>query len=124
LSFSEHSNRAIRLEGLVSRILAQRPEVVRIALTAVAGGAAGPVARWVEGRANATPVGVRYRSTRQVIGVLETTPNRQSVILLDLMNGSPLYLRDEEDPVYLRLQINVMPQLPAQWRNSLNRFNC
>lgn len=124
LSFSEHSNRAIRLENLVSRILTQRPDVVRIALTAVAGGAAGPVARWIEGRANATPVGVRYRSTRQVIGVLETTPNRQNVILLDLMNGRPLYLRDEEDPVYLRLQIEVMPQLPAQWRNSLNRFNC
>jgi len=77
LSFSDHSNRSIRLEGLVSRILAQRPEVVRIALTAVAGGAAGPVARWIEGRPNAEPVGVRYRSTRQVIGVLETTPNRR-----------------------------------------------
>jgi DNA helicase HerA-like ATPase len=63
LSFSDHTNRSIRLEGLVSRILSQRPEIVRIALTAVAGGAAGPVARWVEGRANANPVGVRYRST-------------------------------------------------------------
>lgn len=124
LSFSDHSNRSIRLEGLVSRILSQRPDVVRIALTAVAGGAAGPVARWVEGRPNANPVGVRYRSTRQVIGVLETAPNAQGVILLDLMNGLPLYLRGEEDPVYLRLQIEVMPQLPAQWRNSLNRFNC
>jgi hypothetical protein len=124
LSFSDHSNRSIRLEGLVSRILSQRPDVVRIALTAVAGGAAGPVARWVEGRPNANPVGVRYRSTRQVIGVLETAPNAQGRILLDLMNGLPLYLRGEEDPVYLRLQIDVMPQLPAQWRNSLNRFNC
>lgn len=124
LSFSDHNNRSIRLEGLVSRILSQRPDVVRIALTAVAGGAAGPVARWVEGRPDANPVGVRYRSTRQVIGVLETAPNAQGVILLDLMNGLPLYLRGEEDPVYLRLQIEVMPQLPAQWRNSLNRFNC
>ncbi|MEA1832546.1 DEAD/DEAH box helicase [Methylobacterium durans] len=124
LSFSDHSNRAIRLEGLVSRILAQRPDVVRIALTAVAGGAAGPVARWVEGRADADPIGLRYRSTRQVIGVLETAPNAQGRILLDLMNGLPLYLRGEEDPVYLRLQIEVMPQLPAPWRNSLNRFNC
>jgi hypothetical protein len=56
--------------------------------------------------------------------VLETAPNAQGLILLDLMNGLPLYLRGEEDPVYLRLQIEVMPQLPAQWRNSLNRFNC
>ncbi len=124
LSFSDHNNRSIRLEGLVSRILSQRPNVVRIALTAVAGGAAGPVARWVEGRPTAQPVGIRYRSTRQVIGVLETSPNAQGIILLDLMNGLPLYLRGDEDPVYLRLQIQVMPQLPAQWRNSLNRFNC
>ncbi|MGO8684252.1 MAG: DEAD/DEAH box helicase, partial [Thermoleophilia bacterium] len=124
ISFSEHNNRSIRLEGLVSRILSQRSDVVRIALTAVAGGAAAPVARWIEGRPNASPVGVRYRSTRQVIGVLETAPNTQGRILLDLMNGLPLYLRDEEAPVYLRLQIEVMPDLPAQWRNSLNRFNC
>jgi hypothetical protein len=123
LSFSEHSNRSIRLEGLVSRILVQRPQIVRIALTAVAGGAAGQVARWVEGRPNAEPVGVRYRSTRQVIGVLETTPNRRGRILLDLMNGLPLYLRGEDDPVYLRLQIAPMPELPAAWRNSLNHFN-
>lgn len=124
LSFSDHSNRSIRLESLVSRILSQQPDVARIALTAVAGGAAGPVARWVEGRPDADPVGVRYRSTRQVIGVLETAPNAQGRVLLDLMNGLPLYIRGEEDPVYLRLQIAVMPQLPAQWRNSLNRFNC
>lgn len=124
LSFSDHSNRSIRLEALVSRILLQRPDVARIALTAVAGGAAGPVARWVEGRPDADPVGGRYRSTRQVIGVLETAPNAQGRVLLDLMNGLPLYIRGEEDPVYLRLQIAVMPQLPAQWRNSLNRFNC
>jgi hypothetical protein len=123
-SFSDHSNRSLRLEGLVSRILSRRPDVVRIALTAVAGGAAAPVARWVEGRPEATPVGGRYRSTRQIIGVLETTPNAQGRILLDLMNGLPLYLRGEEDPVYLRLQIGAMPQLPASWRNSLNRFNC
>jgi replicative superfamily II helicase len=77
VSFSEHSNRAIRLEQLVSRVLVQRPDVVRIALTAVAGGAAGPVAKWIEGRADATAVGVRYRSTRQVIGVLETAPGAQ-----------------------------------------------
>ena len=60
-----------------------------------------------------------------MIGILETTPNQQSVILLDLMNGRPLYLRDEEDPVYLRLQIEVMPQLPAQWRKQPQTvFNC
>lgn len=123
VSFADHSNRSIRLESLVSRILAYRPDVIRIALTAVAGGAAGPVARWVEGRADAQPVGVRYRSTRQLIGILETTPRSQGRIQLDLMNGLPLYLRGEEEPVYLPLRIEALPALPATWRNSLNRFN-
>ncbi|MGE4592482.1 MULTISPECIES: DEAD/DEAH box helicase [Alcaligenes] len=124
VSFSDHANRSIRLESLISRILSYRPDVVRIALTAVAGGASGPVARWIEGRPDAQAVGTRYRSTRQLIGVLETVPNGQGRILLDLMNGLPLYLRGEEDPVYLPLRIGAMPDLPATWRNSLNRFNC
>lgn len=124
VSFSEHSNRAIRLEQLVSRMLVQRPNVVRIALTAVAGGAAGPVAKWIEGRADATAVGVRYRSTRQVIGVLETAPGAQGRILLDIMNGRPLYVRGQEQPVYLPLRMPPMPDIPARMRNSLNRFNC
>ncbi len=124
VSFSDHANRSIRLESLISRVLVYRPDVVRIALTAVAGGASGPVARWTEGRADAQAVGTRYRSTRQLIGVLETVPNGQGRILLDLMNGLPLYLRGEEEPVYLPLRIGTMPSLPATWRNSLNRFNC
>jgi hypothetical protein len=124
VSFSEHSNRAIRLENLISRILAQRPEVIRIALTAVAGGSSEPVARWIEGRADAEAIKVRYRSTRQVIGVLETAPGSSGRILIDQMNGKPLYLRGQEDPVYLPLRFDSMPILPTQWRNSLNRFNC
>src|SRR3546814_822867 len=120
---SEHSNRAIRLEQLVSRVLVQRPAVVRIALTAVAGGAAGPVAKWIEGRADATAVGVRYRSTRQVIGVLETAPGAQGRILLDIMNGRTLYVRGQEQPVYLPLRMPAMPNIPARMRSSLNRFN-
>ncbi|MGQ3074170.1 MAG: DEAD/DEAH box helicase [Ferrovibrionaceae bacterium] len=123
ISFSEHSNRAIRLEQLVSRVLIQRPDVVRIALTAVAGGAAGPVAKWIEGRADATAVGVRYRSTRQVIGVLETAPGAQGRILLDVMNGRTLYIRGQEQPVFLPLRMPAMPNLPARIHNSLNRFN-
>ncbi len=124
ISFSDHSNRSIRLENFVSRVIAQRPDVVRIALTAVAGGAALPVARWVEGRADADAVGVRYRSTRQVIGILETAPNATGRILLDIMNGRTLYVRGQEQPVYLPLRMQPMPLLPAAMRNSLNRFNC
>ena len=123
ISFSDHSNRSIRLESFVSRILAQRPDVVRIALTAVAGGASLPVARWIEGRADAEAVGVRYRSTRQVIGILETAPDRPCRILLDIMNGRPLFIRGQEEPVFLQLRVRPMPLLPARMRNSLNRFN-
>src|SRR3546814_12449712 len=87
-------------------------------------GAAGPVAKWIEGRADATAVGVRYRSTRQVIGVLETAPGAQGRILLDIMNGRTLYVRGQEQPVYLPLRMPAMPNIPARMRSSLNRFNC
>jgi Lhr-like helicase len=80
--FAEHSNRSIRLESFLSRLLAQSPDIVRIALTAVAGGAAFPVARWIEGRDGAEPVGTHYRSTRQIIGVLETDPDSAGRMLL------------------------------------------
>src|SRR3546814_20093395 len=39
------------------------------------------------------------------------------------MNGKPLYLKGQENPVYLPLRYEAMPQPPSQWRNSLNRFN-
>lgn len=122
-AFAEHSSRALRLESFVSRLLTLAPDIVRIALTAVAGGAAGPVARWIEGNDDATAIGTRYRSTRQVIGVLETAPNRRCTMLLDLMNGRPLYVQGRDDPVYLNLQIPPMPQLPPTMRGSLYRFN-
>jgi hypothetical protein len=123
LAFAEHSSRALRLESFVSRVLTLAPDIVRIALTAVAGGAAGPVARWIEGNDNASAIGTRYRSTRQVIGVLETAPNRRCTMLLDLMNGRPLYVQGRDEPVYLNLQIPPMPQLPPSMRGSLYRFN-
>jgi hypothetical protein len=122
-SFAEHSNRAIRLEGFVSRLLARKPDVVRIALTAVAGGAARPVARWMAGGNDAEAVGTNYRSTRQVIGVFETRPQQSGVILLDIMNGRPLYVRGRDEPVYIKLRTPAMPQLPATMRNSIYRFN-
>lgn len=124
ISFSEHSNRSVRLENLVARIRTHRPDVVRIALTAVAGGASGPVARWIEGRSDAEAVGVRYRSTRQVLGVLETAQSTRGRIELEIMNGKPLFVRGQEEPVFLTLKMPAMPLLPPKMRNSLNRFNC
>lgn len=120
---ADHGSRAMRLESLVSRLLALKPDVIRIALTAVAGGAAAPVARWMEGRPDAAAVGVNYRSTRQLIGSLEASPGQPPRIQLDLMNGVPLYVRGRDAAVYLPLRIPPMPQLPATVRNSLDRFN-
>jgi hypothetical protein len=121
--FAEHSNRAIRLESLVSRLLAQSPEIVRIALTAVAGGAAPSVARWIEGREDAQAVGTHYRSTRQIVGVLETASGGAGRMLLELINGRPLFVRGRDAPVYLPLRTPPMPQLPSKMRNSLYNFN-
>jgi hypothetical protein len=121
--FAEHSSRPIRLESFVSRLLVQSPDIVRIALTAVAGGAALPVARWIEGRQEATSIGTRYRSTRQLIGVLETAPDGAGRMLLELMNGRPLFVRGRDEPVYIRLRTPPMPPLSAAMRNSIYRFN-
>ena len=122
--FAEHGSRSLRLESLVSRIINMSPDIVRIALTAVAGGAALPVSKWIEGNNEARPVGTHYRSTRQVIGTLETLPGSSGRFLLELMNDRPLSVRDQgNNPVYIYLTIPAMPQLPAVMRNSVNRFN-
>lgn len=123
VALAEHSSRAIRLEAFVSRLLGQSPDIVRIALTAVAGGAALPVARWMEGRAEAQAVGLHYRSTRQVIGMLQSDPERSGRLLLEVMNDQPLYVRGRDEPVYMNLQIPAMPQLPSKMRDSVFRFN-
>ena len=77
----------------------------------------------MENRANATAVGVNYRSTRQLVGTLEASPGHPGRIQLDLMNEAPLYVRGREAPVYLPLRIPAMPQLPATVRSSLDRYN-
>lgn len=119
---ASHENRAIRLESFISRLLARRPDVTRIALTAVAGGAAHPVARWIESSDDAVPVGTSYRSTRQAIGVLETCANEGS-IRIDLLNGRRLQVRGRARPFYIPLRFDAMPQPPAPVRNSLEHAN-
>ncbi|HBC3976577.1 TPA: DEAD/DEAH box helicase [Vibrio parahaemolyticus] len=121
--FSQHEERSLRLESFVTRVLTQSPNIARIALTAVAGGAATPVARWVEHNKDALPVGLNYRSTRQVIGVFETRPRATPKIKIDLMNDTPLSVIGRDTSPYLSLKIDPMPQLPASMRNSLNRYN-
>jgi hypothetical protein len=119
-NLAEHTNRAIRLESFISRLLVRKPEIVRVALTAVAEGAARPVARWIESDASAEPVGSNYRSTRQALGVLEVSGGSPR-IELDRLNDRPLRVRGQGE-VYIPLRIDPMPQPPAAVRNSLNHF--
>lgn len=121
--FAQHKSRSLRLEAFVSKLLARAPDIARIALTAVAGGAAAPVAKWIEGRSDALPIGTKYRSTRQLIGSLEATPGKSGTISLRLMNGAPLAVRARGDEVYIPLKIPPMPKLPADMRNSLAFYN-
>ncbi|RWO75262.1 MAG: DEAD/DEAH box helicase [Mesorhizobium sp.] len=117
---AEHSSRALRLENLISKLLARKPDMVRIALTAVAGGAAYPVARWIQSDANAEPVGSYYRSTRQAVGVFEVRPNRGPRIILDMLNDRLLAVRGRDEGLFIALAIPPMPTAPGNVRNSLN----
>jgi len=123
IRYAEHNCRSIRLEGFVARLLAQSPSIARIALTAVAEGACKPIASWIERQENVEAVGIQYRSTRQIIGMLETKPGISGRMFLDVVNGQSLRVRARGEPVYIPLQIPAMPQLPAEMRNSINRFN-
>jgi hypothetical protein len=117
-----HGDRSMRLESLVSRIFVLKPDIARIALTAVAGGAAAPVSRWIEDDESAVPVGLGYRSSRQLVGVLECRPNQSPYITLELNNGQPLYVRGRETPVFLALSLPPMPDPPAEVKNSLHHY--
>jgi hypothetical protein len=119
-ALANHMNRAIRLESFISRLLLRKPDIVRIALTAVAGGAAHPVARWIESNADAEPIGSNYRSTRQAIGVLEVSKGSPR-IELHRVNDHPLGVRGRGD-VYIPLRIDPMPEPLSGIRNSLNHF--
>lgn len=117
---AEHKSRAARLEAFISRLLARKSNIVRIALTAVAGGAAGPVAKWMERNPEATAVGSHYRSTRQTIGTFEVRPGASPEIHFDMLNDHDLAVDGRDQNVYMRLRLPPMPQAPANVRRSLN----
>jgi len=121
-ALTDHTSRSMRLESLVSRLLTVKPQISRIALTAVAGGAARPVAQWIEGHPDAVPVGGDYRSSRQLIGKLCVDPRHSPQALLDVMNGQVLYVQGRNEPVYLPLRIPAMPQPSPIIRNSLPHY--
>ena len=121
--FANHSSRSLRLEAFVSRLLTRAPNAVRIALTAVAGGAAQPVARWIKGKDDAEPVGSSFRSTRQIIGSFETIPGGTGRMLLEILNGESLFVDGGDEPVYINLSTPPFPNLPSAMRSSIYRFN-
>lgn len=123
VDFAEHSSRTLRLESFVSRLLARAPDIARVALTAVAGGAAIPVARWVEGGELAEPVGANYRSTRQLVGTLVAAPGKPGKMIINLLNGAELKVRGRKSSVDIPLDVDPMPELPPAMRNSLTRYN-
>lgn len=119
---ADHESRSMRLEAMVSRLLTLKPGLSRIALTAVAGGAAGPVSRWIEGHPDAEPIGENYRSSRQLIGALLCDPRRPPQATLEVVNGHTLYVRGREQAIYLDLRIPQMPLPKAAIRNSLPHY--
>lgn len=119
-ALADHINRAIRIESFISRLLLRKPDIVRVALTAVAGGAALPVARWIESNPDAEPVGSNYRSTRQAVGVLEISKGPPR-IELHRVNDHSLGVRGRGD-VYIPLRIEPMPEPLSGIRNSLNHY--
>ena len=86
------SSRPYRLELLGTRLnLARQIYGFRmIALSAVAAAAAPSLARWVSGDEDAVPTESRHRSTRQMLGRLEVSPQGAFTIRYDLMNGLSL----------------------------------
>lgn len=83
-------SRALRLETLISRLRARLPEATRfVAMSAVAGDTERPLAQWVAGAQDASPVRSGYRTTRQVVGRLRCR-NRWTRIVYDVLDGSQL----------------------------------
>ncbi len=108
------TSRALRLEQLGARLLTARDDYGfrMLALSAVAARAAPALARWIEGVPGAEPTTSSYRSTRQMLGRLEVSPNGQFEIRYDLMDGHSLRFDDErpDDTPYVR---NPFPRLPG-----------
>lgn len=91
-ALQEGASRPYRLELLGTRLnLARgRYSFRTIALSAVAAAAAPSLARWISGSDHAQPTESRHRSTRQMLGRVEVSPQGSFTIRYDLMNGQSL----------------------------------
>lgn len=96
---SEHlltaESRPLRLEVLSARLLSSLGNQGRIiAMSAVAAGVEGVLAKWVTSDRASTAAKTTYRSTRQLIGRLECLPSRKFEIQYDLLDGADLQFED------------------------------
>jgi hypothetical protein len=105
-------SRALRLETLVTRLRARRPDAAFIAISAVARQLERPLARWISGGDETEAVTVPYRSTRQVVGRLHCRAQGRTRIEYDLLDGEPIDLAgsaEDEGPFVP----NPFPPMPA-----------
>ncbi len=97
-----YESRALRLETLIARLRARLGDRTRfIALSAVAQGIQGPLARWISGGENPEPIVLPYRSTRQVVGRLRCQAGGRTRIELDLLDGQRIELSDRAEGPYI-----------------------
>lgn len=108
-------NRSLRLEWLVTRLIAHLGESRFIALSAVASGCENEIASWVTGEASARPERSAYRSIRQLIGRLECLPDRMFRILYDLADGDELQFEVDGrfDRPYIPTPFPAYPPAPS-----------
>ena len=85
-------SRSLRLESLIARLFVHIPahQSRVIALSAVAAGMEGTLAKWITGDESATPARTLYRSTRQLIGRLQCKTGRAFDIRYDLLDRASL----------------------------------
>lgn len=107
-------SRALRLETLMSRLLAgSHTSTLRvIGLSAVAGSLESPMAKWITGNSEAEPVRLSYRSTRQLIGRMEIDAQLRFRTTYDLLDRESLQFsggRAGEAPFVA----NAVPPLPT-----------
>jgi hypothetical protein len=103
-------SRALRLESLVSRLVARLPDARFIAMSAVARGFEAALASWVTVGRDERAVISRYRSTRQIVGRLECAGGRTR-IEYDVLDGAPL--RVARSNIELPFVPRPFPDLPA-----------
>lgn len=93
-------SRSLKLETLGMRIFTQLPHNCRvIALSAVVANNDSSLAKWIEGDEEANSIQAFYRSTRQLVGRLECSPDRSYTIRYDILDNSRLQFSEDRNDI-------------------------